>query len=182
MSFLDPNGAAFSGVDEESCKKVCLQNCHCKAAFFLNSMGDESTRKCYPPSEVFSLEDNQRENNLFDYFNSSAYLKVQLPSPPPPPPPPGSFAPPPPSKSPGKTGVLLVVLSVILGSAFGGLLVVLSVTWCFVVFSRRGEEEEEEDCIDEVPGMPMRFTFHELEVATESFCKKLGEGGFGTIF
>ncbi|KAL6626596.1 hypothetical protein ACP70R_030322 [Stipagrostis hirtigluma subsp. patula] len=56
---------------------------------------------------------------------------------------------------------------VILGSA--GSLIVL------VVFE--GDEE-----FGELPGMPIRFTFKQLEEATEQFREKLGEGGFGSVF
>uniref|UniRef100_A0A453CR19 non-specific serine/threonine protein kinase n=1 Tax=Aegilops tauschii subsp. strangulata TaxID=200361 RepID=A0A453CR19_AEGTS len=34
----------------------------------------------------------------------------------------------------------------------------------------------------QLQGTPMRFTFHQLEVATEQFRDKLGEGGFGSVF
>lgn len=30
--------------------------------------------------------------------------------------------------------------------------------------------------------MPARFSYEELKVATENFCTKLGEGGFGSVF
>ncbi|KAL9993895.1 putative non-specific serine/threonine protein kinase [Helianthus debilis subsp. tardiflorus] len=33
-----------------------------------------------------------------------------------------------------------------------------------------------------VPGMPTRFTYEELKTATENFTKKLGQGGFGSVF
>ncbi|KAL0328293.1 UNVERIFIED_CONTAM: G-type lectin S-receptor-like serine/threonine-protein kinase SD2-5 [Sesamum calycinum] len=43
-------------------------------------------------------------------------------------------------------------------------------------------EEIEEDYLDHVPGMPTRFSYQELVTATDSFSKKLGEGGFGSVF
>ncbi|KAF3663150.1 putative secologanin synthase-like [Capsicum annuum] len=47
---------------------------------------------------------------------------------------------------------------------------------------REGVEEAEEDFLDQVPGMPIRFSYEELTVMTENFSKKLGEGGFGSVF
>ena len=41
---------------------------------------------------------------------------------------------------------------------------------------------EEEEEFGELQGTPMRFTFQQLEVATEQFKDKLGEGGFGSVF
>ncbi|KAJ0475337.1 putative protein kinase RLK-Pelle-SD-2b family [Helianthus annuus] len=40
----------------------------------------------------------------------------------------------------------------------------------------------EEEYIDAVPGLPTRFTYEELKTATENFCKKLGQGGFGSVY
>ena len=40
----------------------------------------------------------------------------------------------------------------------------------------------EEEYIKEVPGMTTRFSYAVLKTATENFSKKLGEGGFGTVF
>ncbi|KAF3639624.1 hypothetical protein FXO38_19907 [Capsicum annuum] len=46
----------------------------------------------------------------------------------------------------------------------------------------RETKEEEEDYLDQVSGMPTRFSYNDLKVAMENFTKKLGEGGFGSIF
>jgi serine/threonine protein kinase len=42
--------------------------------------------------------------------------------------------------------------------------------------------EEEEAEFGKLQGTPMRFTFQQLELATEQFKDKLGEGGFGSVF
>ncbi|XP_037409320.1 G-type lectin S-receptor-like serine/threonine-protein kinase SD2-5 [Triticum dicoccoides] len=56
----------------------------------------------------------------------------------------------------------------------------------FVIHRRRTrrhhEMEEEEAEFGKLQGIPMRFTFQQLEVATEQFKDKLGEGGFGSVF
>ncbi|KAM3245399.1 hypothetical protein ACQJBY_056624 [Aegilops geniculata] len=39
-----------------------------------------------------------------------------------------------------------------------------------------------EEELGELQGTPMRFTFQQLNIATEQFIHKLGEGGFGPIF
>ncbi|KAM7497816.1 hypothetical protein LguiA_022230 [Lonicera macranthoides] len=71
-------------------------------------------------------------------------------------------------------------LGTILGSTFGGSFVLL-IIW-FVVFLKRIKGEEEEDYLDQVSGLPTRFSYENLKVATENFRKKLGEGGFGSVF
>ncbi|KAK2990086.1 hypothetical protein RJ640_000858, partial [Escallonia rubra] len=52
-----------------------------------------------------------------------------------------------------------------------------------IVVRKKSEyEENEEDYLDQLPGMPTRFSFRELESRTENFSCKLGEGGFGSVF
>ncbi|XP_078175161.1 G-type lectin S-receptor-like serine/threonine-protein kinase SD2-5 [Carex rostrata] len=156
---------AFSPTDEDSCKKACLGNCSCKAAMFEWPNGNSSAGTCYTLPDVFSLRNHLLETA---HYNSSAYIKVQsAPSPP--------STPPPPSNS--KVG-----LGAILGSTFGALLFMLTLISMYLVCSRRREEAQDEDFMEQLPGMPTRFTFEELRMATENFVKKLGEGGFGTVF
>ncbi|KAJ9168661.1 hypothetical protein P3X46_020158 [Hevea brasiliensis] len=63
-----------------------------------------------------------------------------------------------------------------------GFLVVALAMGFWYVFLRKKRDEEE--CIEDnfLSGMPMRFTYQELKVATGDFKKKLGGGGFGSVF
>ncbi|KAF7034818.1 hypothetical protein CFC21_045783 [Triticum aestivum] len=65
--------------------------------------------------------------------------------------------------------------------------IVLIVTFIFFIIRRRRtrrhhEMTDEEAEFDQLQGTPMRFTFQQLEAATEQFKDKLGEGGFGSVF
>ncbi|CBI22039.3 unnamed protein product, partial [Vitis vinifera] len=42
--------------------------------------------------------------------------------------------------------------------------------------------EFEEDYLDQVSGMPTRFSFQDLKSTTQNFSCKLGEGGFGSVY
>ena len=42
--------------------------------------------------------------------------------------------------------------------------------------------EVEEDYLDQVSGMPTRFSYEDLKAAIENFSRKLGEGGFGSVY
>ncbi|XP_078164448.1 G-type lectin S-receptor-like serine/threonine-protein kinase SD2-5 [Carex rostrata] len=157
FNYIDSSSISFSHIDEESCKQLCLSNCTCKAAFFQYYGSNSSDGFCYLPGEVFSLENNQPD---MTHYNSSAYLKVQL--------------------TPSHPNRSRVFLGFTLG---GAVLVLLSlIIGLFIMWLRRSGEEQEEEGIDQLPGMPTRFTFKELQVATENFARKLGEGGFGTVF
>ncbi|KAM7497815.1 hypothetical protein LguiA_022229 [Lonicera macranthoides] len=157
----------LSRVDMESCKQECLRNCSCKAAIFRYG-SDPLGGECYMPSEIFSLMNNEKENT---YYNSSAFVKVQIP--------PSAISPTSaPTSSP--TAKKKNWFGTILGSTFGGFFVLLIIG--FVVFMKRRKGDGEEDYLDQVPGLPARFSYEDLKVATENFNKKLGEGGFGSVF
>ncbi|KAM0852546.1 hypothetical protein ACQ4PT_051686 [Festuca glaucescens] len=56
----------------------------------------------------------------------------------------------------------------------------------FVVYKRRTRQhqeiEDDEEDFGNLQGTPTRFMFQQLEVATEQFKDKLGQGGFGSVF
>ncbi|RLM91660.1 G-type lectin S-receptor-like serine/threonine-protein kinase SD2-5 [Panicum miliaceum] len=80
FNYVDSRAALPQMIDEESCKKACLRNCTCKAAFFQYFGNDTSQGSCYLPTQVFSLQVNQLE---VTHYSSSAYLKEQITQPPP---------------------------------------------------------------------------------------------------
>ncbi|KAJ0713773.1 putative protein kinase RLK-Pelle-SD-2b family [Helianthus annuus] len=73
----------------------------------------------------------------------------------------------------------------IVGSTIGSFMLLLVVAIGFityVVHKQKRDVEMEDEYLDHVPGMPTRFAYEELKTATENFSKKLGEGGFGSVF
>ncbi|XP_076906613.1 G-type lectin S-receptor-like serine/threonine-protein kinase SD2-5 [Bidens hawaiensis] len=155
------------GVSMETCKQACLNNCSCKAAFFQHHF-NSANGECYLPSELFTM------NTVITYYNVSAFIKVQNVTSPPQV---ATFAG---SKDHSSPQVARVV-----GFTIGGfVLFLLVVIGCitYVVHKRKGDTEMEEDYLDQVPGMPTRFSYEELRIATNDFRKKLGEGGFGSVF
>ncbi|KAH9791414.1 Receptor-like serine/threonine-protein kinase [Citrus sinensis] len=85
-------------------------------------------------------------------------------------------------KSPKKGRTKLV--AVVAGSTAGGLLIICIVIVLYIVKVRRnvGEEEHLEDDMKQVPGLPVRFSYEDLQIATEDFKERIGGGGFGTVF
>ncbi|KAL9454050.1 hypothetical protein AB3S75_009619 [Citrus x aurantiifolia] len=154
----------LTNTDPETCKQTCLNNCSCKAALFQCGL-NSSAGDCYLPSEIFSMMNNEKERT---HYNSTAYIKVQnLPVP---------------GASPGgkETSHRKRIMGFILGSFFG-LLVLIGIL-IFFFGKKKGADEIEEDCLDQVPGLPKRFSFEELKVMTDNFRKILGKGGFGSVF
>ncbi|KAL6838673.1 hypothetical protein ACP4OV_031387 [Aristida adscensionis] len=171
FNFADPYSALQLLVNEENCKQACLQNCSCKAALFRRE-GNASEGRCLLPTELFSLKTGPQ-----DY---SAYIKVQITNSSP------SIPPirPLPKGNPGQVDrpSASIIVGVIMGSV--GAFIVLVLFIVLLVYQRRKgyEEIDEEEDLGELRGMPARFTFEQLKVATDQFREKLGHGGFGSVY
>ncbi|XP_058096014.1 G-type lectin S-receptor-like serine/threonine-protein kinase SD2-5 [Magnolia sinica] len=66
------------------------------------------------------------------------------------------------------------------------LLVVFILSAICIVISRKKkkkkEGEDDEEYFKQVLGMPRKFSYEDLRIATDDFRVKLGEGGFGSVF
>nr|XP_043619479.1 G-type lectin S-receptor-like serine/threonine-protein kinase SD2-5 [Erigeron canadensis] len=152
--------ANLQNVSLETCKQECLRNCSCKAALFQYDYDSNSSGECYLPTDLLTLATDPVNN----YKNFKVFIKVQNP-----------FAS---QKRKNQTAKVL-------GPAIGIPLIVVVGFVMFIVHKKRQHtqtEEEQEECFDQVRGLPTRFSYGELKAATGNFCKKLGEGGFGTVF
>ncbi|KAL3821392.1 hypothetical protein ACJIZ3_007297 [Penstemon smallii] len=158
------------GTNLNSCQEACLQNCSCKAAIF-HYGSNSSDGDCYMPSQIFSIMNNEKDKT---HYNSSISIKVQI----------ASATSPSVETSPGSTTEgKNRLLGLVLGSTLGIFCVafVIGLTY-FTYWKKKKSVTVEEDYLDHVPGMPTRFSYEELVTATDNFSKKLGEGGFGTVF
>ncbi|CAM8989113.1 unnamed protein product [Rhodiola kirilowii] len=155
----------IENTDMETCKEACLKNCSCKASLFRYG-SNSSDGECYLPSNIFSLMINDKKNT---HYNSTAFLKVQGSAP-------TTFRVPTTKKNSSRVVIIGASIGAFVGLfLLGGLL--------FIVIGRKKKDDaDEEEYLDQVPGMPTRFSYEELKIATEDFIKKLGEGGFGSVF
>jgi len=156
----------------EKCRSLCNSSCSCTAAFFRSS-----SSSCYfadGPLSSLKLTADQ---------TYKAYIKVlnKLP-------PKGT------SGTSGFSNSLSIgsIAAITLSSAAAALFLCL-ITIIFVRRSRTTEsvideeeidleEMEEEAFLKTLPGLPPRFTYHELKEATDNFSRKLGTGGFGSVY
>ncbi|MCD9641573.1 hypothetical protein HAX54_027801 [Datura stramonium] len=153
--------ADIRNTDMNTCKDACLRNCSCKAALFRSGL-NSSTGECYLPSEIFSLSNNEKGKTRYD---SHAFIKVQVE--------------PETAAAKEKKRVNGAILGSVIGLAILGIIIGIAV---FIYWKKRQANEDEEDYLDHVPGMPTRFSYDDLKAATENFNRKLGEGGFGSVF
>ncbi|KAI3465873.1 hypothetical protein Pfo_022536 [Paulownia fortunei] len=176
-SFLDLKDVTYfdfmtdiTGTDMNSCKVACLKNCSCKAAIFIYG-SNSSDGDCYLPSQIFSLMNNEKD---LTHYNSSISIKVQIAP---------TVTSPAVEISPTAAEGKNSILGPILGKTVGiSCVVVVIGTTVFIYQRKKKSKEVEEDYLDHVPGMPTRFSFEELVIATDNFSKKLGEGGFSSVF
>ncbi|KAK1416395.1 hypothetical protein QVD17_32186 [Tagetes erecta] len=158
------------GVDMETCKQACLNNCSCKAAFF-SIIQMVQLEIVFLPTEIFTMR-----NDDSGYFAPLAFIKVQ-----------NDISSPLPHQIPTPKGSLNHVShrARVVVSTIGSIVLVLVMVIGFILYvvqKRKKDVEMEKEYLDQVPGMPTRFSYDELRTATESFSKKLGEGGFGSVF
>ncbi|KAM0876416.1 hypothetical protein ACQ4PT_036185 [Festuca glaucescens] len=70
--------------------------------------------------------------------------------------------------------------SIAVGSAIGSF---ASLSIAITIFIwRKCKKREEEDFIGGIPGVPARFSYNDLKIATRDFSMRLGSGGFGSVF
>ncbi|PON39237.1 GPCR kinase [Parasponia andersonii] len=156
--FNGTNAATKSIATLSGCQKACMQNCSCSTALFSYDNG-VSNGNCYISSHIFP-----RGGTPINYNNSLAFIK----------------APPPTLLLRHRKKLAPKKIS---ASAAGGLIILVLIVLIYTVVSRKhGLDNNGEDNLKQVPGMPLRFSFEELEIATESFKETLGCGGFGSVF
>nr|GMC56888.1 G-type lectin S-receptor-like serine/threonine-protein kinase SD2-5 [Ipomoea batatas] len=145
--------------DLESCKKACLRNCSCKAAHF---NGHYSKGYCLLLNEVLSLVTTDMGNNI------SVYLKLQNSS----------------TILQSHPWILQRHAKTILGTTSASLAVVLTIiaVYLSLVRKKKVQLKDDEEFLDGVPGLPTLFSYKDLSAMTQNFSRKLGEGGFGSIF
>ncbi|KAG9129082.1 hypothetical protein Leryth_019820 [Lithospermum erythrorhizon] len=160
----------ISNIDVDRCKDACLRKCSCKAAIF-RYYTDSSKGDCYMPLDIFSLRTT--DFNV-DQYNHSTHLKVQI--------------------LPSETGISRGTSTEVvprgrknnymIGSITGSILLLVAIIWVaiHIIRKRRNTDKVDEDYLDNVPGNPCRISYEELKLATENFNKKLGKGGFGSVF
>ncbi|KAG5030955.1 hypothetical protein AAZX31_06G065300 [Glycine max] len=161
LQFLQP----FSKTDLAGCQSSCRGNCSCLALFFHRSSG-----ACFLLDSVGSFQKPDSDSGYV------SYIKVSTD---------GGAG----TGSGGGGGVhkhtivvvviVIIALVVICGLVFGG-----------VRYHRRKqrlpesprEGSEEDNFLENLTGMPIRYSYKDLEAATNNFSVKLGQGGFGSVY
>ncbi|KAL5983362.1 hypothetical protein ACLOJK_017446 [Asimina triloba] len=159
----------YDPVSEDLCREACLSDCFCAVATYSRSGGD-----CWKKN--LPLSNGRMNPNV----GRRAFIKVPRSN---------STQPSPPGVIPTGTGrgkkdqsTLVVVLSSLLGSSGFLNFFLLSLVILIIFFSSRKKS-------DQVPPHPSmigvnlrRFTYQELEKATDQFKEELGRGSCGVVY
>ena len=165
LQFVKP----YMNSDIDACKKACLGNCSCTALFFEKSSGN-----CFLFDHIGGLKRAELGSSGFVSFvkvsrNESGWQNH--------------------AEEVSKLKARHVIFVVII--AFATILIIAGLLYVgfFYYYPKQKrllacaqENLEEDNFLDGFSGMPVRYTYGELCKATENFSKKIGQGGFGSVY
>ncbi|KAG6417062.1 hypothetical protein SASPL_119212 [Salvia splendens] len=145
----------------DGCKASCLGNCSCGALFFQNSSGN-----CFLFNEIGSMEGSSNGGGYASYIKISSNGRRD-----------GGGG----SSKPSPIVIVIVIVTVV---------VIVAMVFAAFHFYRKNkkvpetprESSEEDNFLEGLSGMPIRFSYKDLQTATRDFSVKLGQGGFGSVY
>ncbi|KAL1557262.1 G-type lectin S-receptor-like serine/threonine-protein kinase SD2-5 [Salvia divinorum] len=148
----------------DDCKASCLGNCSCGALFFQNSSGN-----CFLFNEIGSMDGSSNGGGYTSYIKISSNGRRDGGS--------GGGG----SSKPSPIVIVIVIVTVV---------VILAMVFAAFHFYRKNkkapetprESSEEDNFLEGLSGMPIRFSYKDLQTATRDFSVKLGQGGFGSVY
>ena len=143
----------------EKCKEECRKQCRCKAAIY-HYTNRSKAGDCYLESQIYSMMITIPKELQYSRDRFKICIKVQDVE----------------EQNKAQSVKIIVGSSM----AFGLFLFIGS--FVFLFWKKRSADEGEEYYLDHLPGMPTRYSYDDLQDMTENFNKKLGAGGFGTVF
>ncbi|XP_050219665.1 G-type lectin S-receptor-like serine/threonine-protein kinase SD2-5 [Mercurialis annua] len=162
LGFVPPS----SKTDFEGCKLSCSKNCSCVALFFQNSTGN-----CFLFDRVGSLKNSGPSSSFVTYIKVSSHGGGS-----------GSSNGASESSKKGFPYVVIIIIATVL--VICGL---LYVAFRYHSYKKRYPESphdssEDDNFLESLSGMPLRYSYRDLQTATNNFSVKLGQGGFGSVY
>ncbi|KAJ0262892.1 G-type lectin S-receptor-like serine/threonine-protein kinase SD2-5 [Hirschfeldia incana] len=144
----------------DRCKEFCNKNCSCLGLFFQNSSGD-----CFLFDWIGSFRNSGSGGSGY-----VSYIKVTN----------GGDN----GEDNGKHFPYIVIIILVTVFIIGVLIFA-----AFRIhrtkkthFDELDQSSEEDNFLENLSGMPIRFTYKDLQLATNNFSVKLGQGGFGSVY
>lgn len=144
----------------DDCKGACLRNCSCAVLFYENS-----SRNCFLFDQVGSLKRADSGS-----AGVVSYVKVQSDE----------------KDKEKKRKHLIYVITIVVGTLIA-ILALVYLGFRLACKSKKAQKpsqeiSDEDNFLDNVSGMPIRFSYNDLLLATNNFSEKLGQGGFGSVY
>ncbi|KAK9102016.1 hypothetical protein Sjap_019270 [Stephania japonica] len=160
----------LSIADIEGCKEACLRNCSCHVLFH-----KPASKSCFLFDEIGSLR--FLDGNSPTTAVTSLYIKGSSKT--------SSKGLSETTSSGRKHFMLIAIIIVVAVLAIAGICY-LGI-YCYQRKKRYSATQQcfsevQDDVLENLPGMPIRFKYQELEIATNNFSMKLGQGGFGSVY
>ncbi|XP_044463345.1 G-type lectin S-receptor-like serine/threonine-protein kinase SD2-5 isoform X2 [Mangifera indica] len=160
--FALPYVPSSSKSDLSGCTASCLGNCSCLALFFQNSTGD-----CFLFDSVGTFQSSDQGSGYVAYIKVFGDTNGGGDS----------------SNQKRFPYVVIIVISTVI--VISGLLYM-----AFRYYRNKKkrvpespqETSEEDNFLESLSGMPVRFSYSDLQNATNNFSVKLGQGGFGSVY
>ncbi|XP_020230292.2 G-type lectin S-receptor-like serine/threonine-protein kinase SD2-5 [Cajanus cajan] len=158
LEFLQPS----SKTDLIGCKTYCSANCSCVAMFFHNSSGN-----CFLLDRIGSFEKSDEDSGFVSYVKvvSSDEHSEE-------------------SGSSNMQTIIVVIIVILTLIVISGMLFVARSCFRKKQDLPESPQEDSEDYnfLGSLTGMPIRYSYSDLETATSNFSVKLGQGGFGSVY
>jgi hypothetical protein len=156
LGFVTPSMKSSNLV---ACKEACLGNCSCLVLFF------ESSGSCFLFDQIGSLQRSDMGSTGY-----ISYMKVSR------------------DGSPASNERKRILLTMVI--IFATVMVVFTLLYAGYWYHKKKkillqypvEDSDEDNFLDNLPGMPLRFSYGDLCRATKNFSTKVGEGGFGSVY
>ncbi|CAF1711776.1 unnamed protein product [Brassica napus] len=151
----------------DSCKEFCNSNCSCLGLFFQNSSGN-----CFLFDWIGSFKASENGDSGF-----VSYIKVATNG-----------------ERGGDKGeddgkrfpyiviIVLVTIFIISVLIFVAFRILRRKKTVLDDDQDQEQSSDEDNFLDNLSGMPIRFTYKDLQSATNNFSVKLGQGGFGSVY
>jgi len=164
LGFLSPS----SKTDLIGCKNSCSENCSCLAMFFQSSSGN-----CYLLDRIGSFMKTDNDSGFVSYIkvsrDESSDTETDT------------------AKSRNRNVQTIVVVIIVIVTLF----VISGMIYVGLKCSKKKENlpeslvensDGDDDFLKSLTSMPIRFSYNDLETATNNFSVKLGQGGFGSVY
>ncbi|KAA0038813.1 G-type lectin S-receptor-like serine/threonine-protein kinase SD2-5 [Cucumis melo var. makuwa] len=154
-----------STTDLNGCKNSCMSNCSCRALFF-----ERGTGNCFLLDDVGSFQNSNEESDFVSYIkvlnnggigdNNGGSRNVGM-----------------------NSHIVAVIIVCTVFIIFG----LVYLAFCYYRRKKKlpgtpHETSEDDNFLDGLTGTPIRYSYDDLQTATNNFSMKLGQGGFGSVY